>query len=126
VRLLRRRSKGLKAARGKPVRLRVFDNEPLARLAEQRLRQEGIPCWISSLGVGPGATGSAYYQPQALYVQQADEPLAREVLGLAPKEMGQRPSPAPRSAVGWVSTLIIIIALALVVSYIYLVSRSSG
>jgi hypothetical protein len=76
------------------------------------------------LGVGPGATGSAYYQPQALYVQQADELLAREVLGLAPKEMRQRSSPAPGSAVGLVSTLIIIIALALVVIYIFLLSRS--
>jgi hypothetical protein len=114
---------------GKQVRLAVFDNEPMARLAEQRLHQEGIPCFLRSLGVGPGATGSAYYLPHALYVHQADEMLAREVLGLAPKEMLKRERPipvhAPTSAVGLLATLIIIVALAFVV-IVFLLARSPG
>lgn len=114
---------------GKQVQLTVFDNEPMARLAEQRLRQEGIPCFIRSLGPGPGATGSAFLLPHALHVYQADEMLAREVLGLAPQEMVERkrttPAHAPRSAVGLAATLIIIVALAFVV-IVFLFSRLPG
>jgi hypothetical protein len=88
----------LEGERGKQVRLTVFDNEPMARLAEQRLRQAGIPCYTRSLGVGPGATGSAFYQPCALYVYQADATRAREILKLAPAETGHREElGAPRS-----------------------------
>jgi len=76
--------------RRKQVRLTSFDNEPMARLAEQRLRQEGIPCFVRSLGVGPGAWGTAYNLPHGLYIYQADEMRSREVLGLVPEEITER------------------------------------
>ena len=77
-------------SRNNQVRLTTFDNEPLARLAEQRLGQEGIPCLVRSLQGGPGLWGSAYNMPNALYVFQSDEMQAREVLDLPPQEMLER------------------------------------
>ena len=68
--------------RGKQVMLQTFDNEPLARMAEQRLRSEGVPALVRSLHGGPGLWGSAFNLPHGLYVFQADEGKAREVLGL--------------------------------------------
>ena len=76
--------------RRKEVRLTVFDNEPTVRLAEQRLHQEGIPCFIRSLGVGPGAWGTTYNLPHGLYVYQVDEMQARDVLALPPEEIAER------------------------------------
>lgn len=76
--------------REKQVRLTTFDNEPLARMAEQRLGQEGIPCLVRSLQGGPGLWGSAYNMPHALYVFQSHEMRAREVLDLPPQEMLDR------------------------------------
>ena len=73
--------------REKQVRLTVFDNEPMARLAEQRLRQQGIPCFIRSLRGGPGLWGSAYNLPHDLYVYESDETQASEVLELAPRQL---------------------------------------
>ncbi len=72
--------------REKQVRLTMFDNEPMARLAEQRLRQQGIPCLIRSLRGGPGLWGSAYNLPHDLYIYESDETAAREVLELAPRQ----------------------------------------
>ncbi len=72
--------------RERQVRLTVFNNEPLARLAEQRLKQMGIPCFIRCLRGGPGLWGSAYNLPHDLFVYESDEPQAREVLELAPRE----------------------------------------
>ena len=71
--------------REKQVRLTVFDNEPIARLAEQRLRQAGIPCFIRSLRGGPGLWGSAYNLPHDVYVYASDEDQARQLLELAPR-----------------------------------------
>ncbi len=71
----------------KQVRLTVFDNEPMARLAEQRLRQQGIPCLTRCLRGGPGLWGSAYNLPHDLLVYESDETEAREVLELAPHEV---------------------------------------
>ena len=68
------------------VRLTVFNNEPLARLAEQRLRQMDIPCFIRCLRGGPGIWGSAYNLPHDLFIYESDEAQAREVLDLAPRE----------------------------------------
>ena len=68
------------------VRLTGFNNEPMARLAEQRLRQMGIPCFIRSLRGGPGLWGSAYNLPHDLFVFESDETQARDVLDLAPLE----------------------------------------
>ena len=48
----------------KQVQLTVFDNEPEARMAEQRLFQEGIPCVTNSLGGGPGLWVTAYNLPR--------------------------------------------------------------
>ena len=76
--------------RGKPVVLKTYDNEPTAFLAEQRLRQEGIPCLVRSLHGGPGLWGSAYNLPHALYVFPSDLPLAREILGIPPLEIAER------------------------------------
>lgn len=72
------------------VRLAVFSSEPLARLAEQRLRQADIPCVVKSIGVGPGGWGAAANLPYAVYIQPADEMRARQVLELEPAEIGER------------------------------------
>ncbi len=73
--------------RRKQVRLTGFDNEPMARLAEQRLRQSGIPCFIRSLRGGPGLWGSSYNLPHDLYVYETDRDRAREVLELERAEL---------------------------------------
>ena len=79
----------------KQVRLTVFDNEPMARLAEQRLREVGIPCITRSLRGGPGLWGSAYNLPHDLYVYESDEMSARELLELVPQELA---APADQEA----------------------------
>lgn len=71
-------------SREKQVRLTVFDNEPMARLAEQRLGHVGIPCLIRPLRGGPGLWGSAYNMPHDLLVYESDAAHAREVLDLEP------------------------------------------
>ena len=76
-------------SREKQVRLTVFDNEPMARLAEQRLRQQGIPCLTRCLRGGPGLWGSAYNLPHDLMVYESDEAEAREVLELAPHQFSE-------------------------------------
>ena len=76
--------------REKQVRLTVFDNEPMARMAEQRLRQVGIPCVTRSLRGGPGLWGSAYNLPHDLLVSESDEIRARELLGLPPLDLAER------------------------------------
>ncbi len=73
-------------SREKQVRLTAFDNEPMARLAEQRLGQIGIPCLIRPLRGGPGLWGSAYNLPHDLLVCEVDAAQAREVLGLEPAQ----------------------------------------
>lgn len=75
--------------RGKQVSLTGFDNEPMAKLAEQILREEGIPCFTRSLQGGPGLWGSAYNLPHDISVFQEDEVRAREVLELPPLEPDQ-------------------------------------
>ena len=76
------------------VRLTVFGNEALARLAEQRLSQERIPCVVRSLGAGPGGWGVATNLPHALYVLAEEEMLARQLLDIAPAEIAERGNPA--------------------------------
>ena len=101
------------------VRLTTFDNEPLARLAEQRLRQEGIPCLIRSLQGGPGLWGSAYNLPHGLYVHQSEEMRAREVLDLPPREIAERegdgPASAPRPGL-WLIIFAVALLLALIIA----------
>ena len=72
------------------VKLTVMASEPLARLAEQRLRNEGIPCMVRTLGAGLGGWGTAANLPYALYVKEADEMRARQVLELSPLEIVER------------------------------------
>ena len=104
--------------RGKQVRLNIFNNEPMARMAEQRLRSEGIPAMVRSLHGGPGLWGSAFNLPHGLYVFQADVNKARDVLGIAapdPLESSDMEgSPSRRTPVGIiVAVAAIVIALTL-------------
>ena len=105
--------------RRRQVVLKVFDNEPMARLSEQRLRQEDIPCLVKSLHGGPGMWGSAYNLPHALYVYEADQMTAREVLELPPQELAEREvdpasnSRRSRAASGGVWIIVLVIALAM-------------
>jgi len=114
------------------VRLAVLDNEASARLAEQRLGQEGIPSFSQSLQGGPGMWGSAFNLPHALYVRASDEMQAREVLNLVPLEVRERASPpAPRRSQlrrrrWWVVALGVLIAALLVLTAAPLVGRIYG
>ena len=83
--------------RGKQISLTVFENEPTARMAEQRLRQEGISCLVRSLQGGPGLWGSTYNLPHDLLVYDDDEMRAREVLDLVPREIIEREGGAPNA-----------------------------
>ncbi len=70
----------------KQVSLRVYDNEPTARMADQRLQLEGIPCLVRSLRGGPGLWGTAYNLPHDLLVYEGDEARARDILKIVPRE----------------------------------------
>jgi hypothetical protein len=63
------------------VRVATFNGEPMARLWEQTLREEGIPCVARVLGAGPGALGQVSSLAYGLYVDAADEDQARYLLG---------------------------------------------
>jgi hypothetical protein len=105
--------------RGKQVRLTIFDNEPLARLAEQRLQQEGIPCMVRSLQGGPGVWGSTFNLPHGLYVYQSDEMRARDVLDLPPQEIIEREGTQATTghpAKLWLIVVILAIVLVLLIS----------
>ena len=100
------------------VKLTVVPNEPLARLAEQRLGQEGIRCMVRSLGVGPGGWGTAMELPHALYVKASDEMMARQVLDLSPQEIAERedpPLPSRRSMPGFSLTVLLVVAAAVLI-----------
>ncbi|MBI2856211.1 MAG: hypothetical protein HYX93_05125 [Chloroflexi bacterium] len=62
------------------VRLATFESEPLARLCQQRLREEGIPSVVRSLGAGSGAWGGSAFVPHAIYVMSRDRRRAVGVL----------------------------------------------
>ena len=113
---------------GKQVRLAIFNNEPMVRLAEQRLQQAGIPCLSRSLRGGPGLWGSAYNLPHDLYVYQADEMEAREVLDLEPQEIEERDTrDRPSSGISPRLGVNLLIAVALVVAIIVpIVVRLNG
>ena len=114
--------------RGKHLRLTIFDNEPMARLAEQRLRKAGVPCYTRSLGVGPGAWGSAYNLPHGLYVYQGDVTRAREVLDLAPPEPTgyQTARPVRRRIALGLAAAGIIVAWLVAGAVAFLVARLAG
>ena len=70
----------------KQVSLRVYDNEPTALMAEQRLQLEEIPCLVRSLRGGPGLWGTANNLPHDLLVYEGDEARARDILKIVPRE----------------------------------------
>jgi len=101
-------------SRSKQVRLAVFDSEPMARLAEQRLWESGIPSLTRSLRGGPGIWGSAYNLPHDLYVYEADQELARQILELPEAVEGEEQETPARSNWGlWLAVAIITLTLAL-------------
>ena len=99
------------------VRLTIFENEPLARLAEQRLRQENIPCVVRSLGAGPVQLGASY-QPHTIYVKVGDEMGAREVLNLVPAEIAEREGSAAPS-VYHPSVIVVVLLVVVAASLIF-------
>ena len=110
--------------RSKQVRLAVFDSEPMARLAEQRLLESGIPSLTRSLRGGPGIWGSAYNLPDDLYVYEADQELARQVLELPDAPEGEEQEmPARANWCLWLAVAIITLTLAIGI-IVPLVSRS--
>ena len=108
------------------VRLTVLENEPLARLAEQRLQLESIPCLVRSLGAGPGGWGAATNLPHAIYVKSNDEMHARQVLDLSPAEISERHGPTSQPTHGLstaVIALLIITAAALLFGIVELLIK---
>ena len=105
--------------RGNQVPLSMFPNEPLARLAAQRLELAGVPSLVKSLQGGPGLWGSAYNLPHALYVFQSDEARSREILNLGAEEgsVGQgygENSSGSTKILGWPLVLGVAAALLLI------------
>ena len=101
--------------RRKQVRLTGFDNEPMARLAEQCLWQAEIPCFIRSLRGGPGLWGSSYNLPHDLFVHETDRARASEVLDLEHAELdaGEGTPVQARSNGGlWLAGLVLTAVLA--------------
>ena len=99
------------------VSLRVFNNEPIARMAEQRLQMEGIPCLIRSLRGGPGLWGTTYNLPHDLLVYEEDQVRASEVLGVVVREKDEEFSsriPLWMVIVG-ITAIVLIITFALAV-----------
>ena len=107
--------------RRKQVRLTTFENEPLARLAEQRLRDQGIPCLSRSLGAGPGLWGSSFNIPHEVLVYGSDVTRARDVLELPPLEIAERQAAGAGEASPpldrrWVTAGVIIVVLVLLLA----------
>ena len=98
--------------RRKQVRLTVYDNEPMARMAEQRLWQSDIPCIVRSLRGGPGLWGSAYNLPHDLCVYEGDEARARTVLGLPQPLESETENPSTSRRWLW---LVLAVVVAVVV-----------
>jgi hypothetical protein len=115
--------------RRKQVSLRVFDNEPTARMAEQRLQLEGIPCLVRSLRGGPGLWGTAYNLPHDLLVYEGDEARAQEVLQYPPQEIAEQEreqegeTPAPLIP-QWMVTATIVAIVAFIVLTVVIANRA--
>ena len=115
--------------RRKQVSLRVFDNEPTARMAEQRLQMEGIPCLVRSLRGGPGLWGTAYNLPHDLLVYEGDEDLAREVLQYVPQEILERDREEQRESLAplmpqWMVTATIVVIVAFIALTVVIANRA--
>ena len=104
---------------GKQVSLKVFDNEPTARMAEQRLNLEGVRCLVKSLRGGPGLWGTAYNLPHDLLVHESDEMQARDILKIPPNEVIEQQlgfdsgyeKPSPVISQWRISITIVVVAL---------------
>ena len=114
----------LSRKKDKQIRVAVFDNEPLARLAVQRLQEMGIPALTRCLRGGPGLWGSAYNLPHDIVVYESDESRARDLLELPPSDdqgaenLGsgeQEEQVAPKSNLGLILIGAVLGALLLVV-----------
>ena len=102
--------------RDKQVRLHTYDNEPTARMAEQRLRSVGVPAMVRSLNVGPGLWGTAYNMPHGLYVFETDESKAREVLGLDSADSQDNDEASPKRGSLWLILVVVGLVLALAIT----------
>ena len=111
----------------------VFDNEPTARMAEQRLQEEGIPCFVRSLHGGPGLWGTAYNLPHDLRVYEDDVMRGREILEVAPKEILEREREREREREGqkpqalmpqWMVTVTIIAIVAFIALTVVVANRA--
>ena len=98
----------------KQVRLAGFDNEPMARLTEQRLWQSGIPCVTRSMRGGPGLWGSAYNLPHDIYVYESDVTQARELLELPEIAEGESETDHSHgSSVIWLAVAVVAIVIVM-------------
>ena len=103
--------------KSRQVRLAVYQNESLARLAEQRLNQQLIGCVVRSLVAGSGALGLPTNVPHALYVLAEEEMRAREVLNIPPAEIAERegrPAHLRRVSTPAVAVLVVTAGAALI------------
>ena len=100
----------------KQVMLHTYDNEPTARMAEQRLRSLGIPAMVRSLHGGPGLWGSAFNLPHGLYVFETDESKAREVLGLGSADSQDNDEASPRRGSLWLILVVVGLVLAVAIT----------
>ena len=113
----------------KQVSLKVFDNEPTARMAEQRLNQEGIPCLVRCLRGGPGLWGTAFNLPHDLLVFEGDELQARYILEIPPQEISEREheqdvSPSSSVMSQWIGTLTIFGLVAFIALTVVIANRA--
>ena len=102
--------------RSRQVMLHTYDNEPTARMAEQRLRSVGVPAMVRSLQGGPGLWGTAYNLPHGLYVFETDETRAREVLGLESPDSQGNDETSPKRGSLWLILVVVGIVLAVVIA----------
>ena len=113
----------------KQVSLKVFDNEPTARMAEQRLNQEGIPCLVRCLRGGPGLWGTAYNLPHDLLVFEGDELQARDILEIPPQELLEREQglnarPGNPVMPQWMVTVTIFVLVAFIALTVVIANRA--
>ena len=111
------------------VSLKVFDNEPTARMAEQRLNQEGIPCLVRCLRGGPGLWGTAFNLPHDLLVFESDKLQARDILEIPPQEISEREheqdvSPSSSVMSQWMVTLAILVLVAFIALTVVIANRA--
>ncbi len=109
----------------------VYDNEPTARMAEQRLNLEGIPCMVKPLGGGPGLWGTAYNLSHDLLVYEGDEMRAREILEIPPQEIAEREripgyeGDKPAQVIPqWLITLTIVVLVAFIAFTVVIADRA--